>query len=165
MKIKFFAVNNFVLYLSVGFLFLSLFVYYIYPERKLEKNQKVDEIVINKESHELLIYSKRRLLATYQISLSKNGLSKKNEEGDHLTPEGVFKGKKISGTKFHKAIAIGKWGSCCGVLIHGLTKDYRAIGKFHRWIDWTEGCIALTNDEMDELFDAVSDGIRIEINP
>ena len=52
----------------------------------------MDEIVINKESHELLMYSNRRLLVTYHISLSKNGLSNMTKEGDHLTPEGVFKG-------------------------------------------------------------------------
>ena len=39
------------------------------------------------------------------------------------------------------------------------------IGKFQRWVDWTLGCIAVTNSEMNELFRAVEIGTRIEIKP
>ena len=144
---------------------LGITIYYFYPEEKLTEGQKADKIVINKANHELLLFDKEKLIATYKVSLGRNGLGKKTKSGDWLTPEGSFKGKKRlpSQTKYHKAIAIGEWGDCCAVLIHGL--EYSWIGKFHRWLDWTKGCIELTNDEIDEIYKAVNDGVIIEINP
>jgi murein L,D-transpeptidase YafK len=51
------------------------------------------------------------------------------------------------------------------VKIHGLRNKTGFIGKFHRWHDWTLGCIAITNQEIDELYRAVKVGTRIEIKP
>ncbi len=51
------------------------------------------------------------------------------------------------------------------IKIHGLRNGVGMIDKFHRWSDWTQGCIALTNEEIDELYEAVSIGIKIEIFP
>ena len=64
-----------------------------------------------------------------------------------------------------KAIGVGEWDECCDVLVHGLGNEYGPFKRFHRWRDWTKGCIALTNDEIDEIYKAVNDGVIIEINP
>jgi murein L,D-transpeptidase YafK len=153
------------IYLGTLFLISSVLVYYFYPESKLKDNQKGDKIVINKAKHELLLYYKEYLIATYKVSLGRNGLGKKTKKGDNLTPEGRFLGKKRLETQYHKAIGIGEWDKCCLVRIHGLGNEYGWNRKFHRWQDWTLGCIALTNDEIDEIYKAVSDGVIIEINP
>ena len=103
-------------------------------------------------------------------------MNKKTRPGDSLTPEGRFKGKKRTQTQYHKAIAVGEWGDCCDVLIHGLGNGYSPeifnvkiimgrFKRFHRWRDWTLGCIALTNDEIDEIYKAVNNNVIIEINP
>ncbi len=84
----------------------------------------------------------------------------KKKCGDHLTPEGQFQIKKRTWSAYHKAIDVG-YG--CDVLIHG--QKYGWVGKFHRWKDWTLGCIALTNLEIDEIYDAVDNGCTIEIMP
>ena len=144
---------------------LGLITYYFYPEEKLTDGQKADKIVVNKTDHELLLYYKDDLIASYSVSLSKNGLDKKTMKGDNLTPEGRFKAKKGLATKFHKAIGVGEWGECCAVLVHGLGDEYGQFKRFHRWRDWTKGCIALTNNEIDEIYKAVNDGVIIEINP
>jgi murein L,D-transpeptidase YafK len=144
---------------------LGLITYYFYPEEKLTDGQKADKIVVNKADHELLLYYKDDLIASYSVSLSKNGLDKKTMKGDNLTPEGRFKAKKGLATKFHKAIGVGEWGECCAVLVHGLGDEYGQFKRFHRWRDWTKGCIALTNNEIDEIYKAVNDGVIIEINP
>ena len=154
-----------IIWLIVLIFFLGLIAYYFYPEHKLKEGQKADKIIINKANHELLLYYKEELIAIYKVSLSRNGLGKKTKEGDNLTPEGRFKGKKKTQTQFHKAISIGEWGDCCAVLIHGLGKEFGWVKKFHRWIDLTKGCIALTNDEVEEIYNAVDDGVIIEINP
>ena len=83
-----------IIWLTTLIIFLGLFVYYCYPEDKLHEGQKADKIIINKANHELSLYYKEELIATYKVSLSKNGLGKKTKEGDNLTPEGRFKGKK-----------------------------------------------------------------------
>ena len=152
----------------------GLTVYYFYPEEKLTEGQKADKIIINKANHELLLFYKEELIANYKVSLGRNGLDKKTKKGDNLTPEGRFPGKKTTITSYHKAIAVGEWGNCCGVLIHGLGHkpspeifhiNMARFKRFHRWYDWTLGCIALTNDEIDEIYKAVNDGVIIEINP
>jgi len=154
-----------IIFLTISLLVLGLVVYYFYPEQKVKDGQKADKIVVNKADHELLLYYKDDLIASYSVSLSKNGLGKKTMKGDNLTPEGRFKAKKGLATKFHKAIGVGEWEDCCLVRIHGLGEQFGWVGKFHRWIDLTEGCIALTNNEIDEVHKAIVDGTIIEINP
>lgn len=154
-----------IIFITILTLILGLTVYYFYPEQGLKDGQKADKIVVNKADHELLLYYKDDLIASYSVSLSKNGLGKKTMKGDTLTPEGRFKAKKGLATKFHKAIGVGEWEDCCRVRIHGLKQEFGWVGKFHRWVDWTEGCIALTNNEIDEVHKAIVDGTMIEINP
>ena len=154
-----------IILITILLLFLGLTVYYFYPEQKVKDGQKADKIVVNKADHELLLYYKDDLIASYSVSLSKNGLDKKTMKGDNLTPEGRFKGKKKTQTQYHKAIGVGEWGECCAVLVHGLGDEYGQFKRFHRWRDWTKGCIALTNNEIDEIYKAVNDGVIIEINP
>jgi lipoprotein-anchoring transpeptidase ErfK/SrfK len=151
------------IWLASLFIILGMIVYYFYPEQQLKDGQKSDKIVVNKADHQLLLYYKDEVIASYSVSLSKKGLAKKTIKGDNLTPEGSFKAKKGLATKFHKAIGVGEWEDCCLVRIHG--QEYGWAGKFNRWVDWTEGCIALTNDEIDEIYGAVNNGVVIEINP
>jgi murein L,D-transpeptidase YafK len=51
------------------------------------------------------------------------------------------------------------------VYVHGLPNGYGAIGAAHRLRDWTDGCIAVTDAEIDEIWNAVADGTPIEIKP
>ena len=151
--------------LTTLLILLGLSIYYFYPEEKLTEGQKADKIIINKADHELLLFYKEELIASYEVSLGRKGLGKKIKEGDNLTPEGRFKGNKKAQTQYHKAIGVGEWGECCAVLIHGLGDEYGLFKRLHRWRDWTKGCIALTNDEIDEIYKAVSNDVIIEINP
>jgi murein L,D-transpeptidase YafK len=149
---------------NISYIFLvllaSLALYYFWPENQLTPGQKIDRIVVNKEQHTMEVFFKGELLASYHVSLSKKGLAKRQKCGDNLTPEGRFHVKKRTSSAFHKAIDVG-YG--CDVLIHG--QKYGWVGKFHRWKDCTLGCIALTNPEIDEVYDAVENGCPIEINP
>ena len=137
---------------------ITLFGYYFYPENQLTKGQKADKIMVYKADHVLKLYYQGEIIASYSVSISKKGLDAKKKCGDNLTPEGQFHIKKRTWTAYHKAIEIG-YG--CDVLIHG--QKYGWAGKFHRWKDWTLGCIAVTNDEMDEIYAAVKNGCLIDI--
>jgi murein L,D-transpeptidase YafK len=141
-------------------LLIALPLYYFWPENQLKPGQKIDKILVKKEQHILEVFYKGELLASYPVSLSKKGLAKRRKCGDNLTPEGQFRITKRTWSAFHKGIDVG-YG--CDVLIHG--QKYGWVGKFHRWNDWTLGCIALTNIEIDEIYNAVDNGCPIEIMP
>jgi murein L,D-transpeptidase YafK len=163
----------------LSFLVLLLFIYYIFPEKKLNENVQIDKIVVNKSKRELLVFSNNNLLKSYTISLGKSPDGDKQFEGDNKTPEGIyFINGKNSESGYHKSIAISypnnedrkyanKIGKSPGgdIKIHGIKNGFSRLGKFHRWIDWTKGCIAVKDDEIEELYKSVKIGTPIEINP
>jgi len=156
---------------------LSIFllcVYYFYPHNKLDYHGKIDKIQVLKSKRKLLLLNGKQIINTYTISLGKNPVGAKEKKDDLKTPEGLYRvSYKQVHPKYHRALAInypnerdnknGRTGS--GILIHGINKDYRIWGRLHRWRDWTEGCIALTNEEMEEIYSIVSPGTQVEILP
>lgn len=158
---------------------IGLIVYYYYPEDLLPKNAQIDEIVVYKSKREMLVFSNKILLKTYTISLGRNPIGIKEFEGDKKTPEGkYFINGKNPKSICYKNLGISypnkddlerakRYGKPSGgsIKIHGLGKKNRFVGKFHRWHDWTLGCIAVTNDEIDELYKAVKIRTPIEIKP
>ena len=162
------------------FLFIfGLIVYYFFPEKKLPPHIQINKLVVYKSKRQLLAYSNGELIKTYKISLGKAPLGHKEFEGDNKTPEGKYKiDCRETISKFHKKLCISypnktdivhakRIGKEAGsnVEIHGLDNRYGFIGKFHRWYDWTSGCIAVTDEEIDELYNAVKINTQIEINP
>lgn len=165
--------------LVILLLLIVTILYYYYPEEKLPKEAQVDFILVSKSKRELMAYSKGELLKTYKISLGRNPIGDKEFEGDKKTPEGVyFINAKNAQSGYYKNLGISypnnediaysrKLGKSTGgdVKIHGIKNGIGFIGKFHRWYDWTAGCIALTNEEVDELYNSVNIGTKIEIKP
>ncbi len=157
----------------------ALTVYYIYPEQKLSSNIKIDSLVVTKSKRELMAFSNGELIKTYKISLGKNPVGDKEFEGDKKTPEGIyFINAKNPNSGYYKNLGISypnkhdlevskKIGKPTGgdVKIHGLKNGIGFISKFQRWYDWTAGCIALTDQEVDELYNTVDIGTKIEIKP
>ncbi|MBP7850514.1 MAG: L,D-transpeptidase family protein [Lentimicrobiaceae bacterium] len=168
-----------IILLTICLLILGLGVYYYYPEDKLPAGSQIDNIIIYKSKRQLLVYSNEQLLKTYRISLGRQPIGGKEFEGDKKTPEGnYYINAKNPYSGYHKNLGISypdkedieyakRYGKQAGgdVKIHGLRNKTGFIGKFHRWYDWTLGCIAVTNEEMDELYRAVNIRTRIEIKP
>ena len=158
---------------------MGLTVYYIYPEDKLPVDIQIDNLVVFKSKRQLLAYSNGQLLKTYKISLGGQPNGDKEFEGDKKTPEGIYYiNDKNANSGYHKNLGISypdkydienakQIGKSVGgdIKIHGLRNKTGLIGKFHRWFDWTLGCIALTDKEIDELYKVVKIGTRIEIKP
>ena len=158
---------------------ILLVVYYFYPEQKLASNIKIDSLVVYKSNRQLLAYSNGQLIKTYKISLGRNPIGDKEFEGDKKTPEGVyFINAKNPNSGYYKNLGISypnkqdievskKLGKPTGgdVKIHGLRNGTGFISKFQRWYDWTAGCIALTDQEVEELYNTVDIGTKIEIKP
>jgi murein L,D-transpeptidase YafK len=151
--------------------------YYFYPEKKLPINCQIDKILVEKSIRKMHVYSDGKKLKTYSISLGFRPRGKKHFEGDGKTPEGVYYiVSKNSHSIAHKSLGISypnaadkkyanQRGKSAGghIMIHGMMNGLGYWGKFHRFIDWTGGCIAVTNLEMDDLFRHVEVGCEIEI--
>ena len=154
-------------------------IYNYIPEQKLPADSKVDLLVVHKSQHELMAYSKGKLLKTYQIALGDAPVGHKEFEGDEKTPEGFYIiDAKNDKSGYHKNLGISypnekdrahakMLGISPGgdIKIHGIRNGLGIIDKFQRFINWTNGCIALTNSEINELYASVAVGTTIEIQP
>jgi murein L,D-transpeptidase YafK len=155
-----------------------LALYYFYPDTPLP-DKPVTKLVVMKSERTLEAYSGDELLKTYSIALGKEPVGKKEFLGDDKTPEGNYTiSSKNPGSGFHKNLGISypnaqdianaeKKGMAPGgeIKIHGLKNGIGFIGKFHRLRDWTAGCIAVTDEEVDELYVHVPLGTPIVILP
>jgi murein L,D-transpeptidase YafK len=138
-----------------------------------------DRVIVLKKERTLQLLKQGEVIKSYKVALGGDPIGPKTKQGDHRTPEGVYVlDFRNSHSQFYKAIhisypnaadraAAGKQGVSPGgdVFIHGLPNGYGAIGAAHRLKDWTDGCIAVTNEEIDEIWRAVPDGTPIEIRP
>jgi murein L,D-transpeptidase YafK len=150
---------------------------YNYNTNKLSPNVLVDSIAVHKAAREMLVFNNGGLLKRYRICLGQNPVGPKRYEGDFKTPEGrYYINAKYNTCKFHKGLQISypdksdiarakKSGRSPGggVLIHGLPNGKENLGPNRYRNDWTWGCIALRNYEIDELFAVVKIGTPILI--
>ena len=140
---------------------------------------KADRIVVHKKDRTLELMHAGRVIKTYKVALGGTPVGPKTQQGDHKTPEGVYviDGRNPS-SQFHRALHISypsaadreqaqKRGVSPGgdVFVHGLPNGYGFLGAAHRARDWTDGCIAVTDEEIEEIWKLVDNGTPIEIRP
>jgi murein L,D-transpeptidase YafK len=137
----------------------------------------VDRIVVDKSEHWMAVYWQGQIIREFRVALGKGGLKPKRRAGDRRVPEGLYTiSAHNPASAYHRSLRIdyptpeqiaeaAARGVKAGgdIMIHGLPDDRSWIGSRHRTMDWTEGCIAVTNPEMDWLFEAVPDGTPVEI--
>lgn len=140
---------------------------------------KADKVVVLKAERKLVLMNKDQVLKTYRISLGGNPVGAKTWRGDSKTPEGEYVlDRRNAKSQFYRSIHISypnaddlarakKLGVAPGgdVFIHGVPAGYGRSRKHTLPPDWTDGCIALRNREMDEIWRAVPDGTPIIIKP
>jgi murein L,D-transpeptidase YafK len=138
-----------------------------------------DSIVVEKGRRTLTLFSAGFPVRVYKIALGKQPKGDKVRKGDNKTPEGTyFIDYKNVTSKYHKALHISypdashaerarELGVSPGgdVMIHGLPPAYSQIGAAHSNYDWTEGCIAVTDKEIEEIYQAIPTGAIIHIKP
>ena len=132
-----------------------------------------------KKGRTLTLLLKGQVLKTYKVALGGTPVGPKTRQGDHKTPEGAYVlDRRNAASKFHRALHISypsaqdraqaaQQGLPPGgdVFVHGLPNGFGWLGKLHRMKDWTDGCIAVTDDEIEEIWRLVADGTPIEIRP
>lgn len=164
-----------------GFLSIAVLglVYYCYPEHRLPRGVKIDKLVVVKSERIMLAFSRGELVKTYEVSLGRNPIGDKEFRGDNRTPEGEYTiNDRNPNSQFYKNLGISypiendiedsrnkELDPGGEIKIHGLRNGFAFIGKFHRLLDWTAGCIAVTDEEMDELYESVDVGASITIRP
>jgi murein L,D-transpeptidase YafK len=138
-----------------------------------------DSIVVEKSRHRLSLYHQGTLLRSYLVALGQQPVGDKVSVGDNRTPEGLFRIEtRNPASLYHRSLRISypdaahrarapTLGVSPGgnVMIHGLPARQAWVGAAHRDFDWTEGCIAVTSQEIDEIWSVVPVGTPILIKP
>jgi len=138
-----------------------------------------DRIIIVKSTYTMTLMTGCKALKTYKIALGTAPVGAKEIEGDHKTPEGNYTiDARNPQSRFHLALHISypsatdkararQKGALPGgnIMIHGLEKRFAYLGPLHRQADWTDGCIAVTNSEIEEIWQLAPLGARVEIRP
>ena len=144
-----------------------------------EPEAKADRIVVYKKDRTMHLMNKGQILKTYKIALGGDPEGPKQRYGDHKTPEGLYKiDSRNPKSRFYLALHISypnaadrerarRLGVDPGgaIMIHGIGKEFGWLGSKHVLTDWTDGCIAVTNEEIEEIWRLVPLNTPIEILP
>jgi tetratricopeptide (TPR) repeat protein len=139
----------------------------------------VDKVLIEKKKRRLTLISNGEAIKIYKIALGGNPIGPKEKQGDNKTPEGTYTiESRNRHSEYHLSLRISypnekdkkraeKLGYSPGgdIMIHGIKNGFSWVGGLHSEIDWTEGCIAVTNKEMEEIARMVPNGTPVEIRP
>lgn len=140
---------------------------------------QADKIIILKSARSMTLLNGGKTLKTYKVALGTVPVGPKRIEGDHKTPEGDYIiDTKNAHSQFHLSLHVSypsaadqqrarAMGARPGgaIMIHGLAAPFAYLGPLHRQTDWTDGCIAVTNAEIEEIWKLVPVGTRVEIRP
>ncbi|MFA7405555.1 MAG: L,D-transpeptidase family protein [Pelobacteraceae bacterium] len=139
----------------------------------------VDRILIEKKERRLTLISRGKVLKTYQIALGGNPNGPKERQGDNKTPEGSYViDSRNRNSRYHRSLHVSypnekdrKLANQRGVspggdiMIHGIKNGFSWVGDLHSEVDWTKGCIAVTDEEIEEIDTLAPNGTKVEIRP
>ena len=148
-------------------------------DRSFPPSGIADWILVEKKARRLTLFRDSKPLKSYDIALGQQPEGPKRFQGDNKTPEGRYRiASRKQNSDFHRALRISypspdddafaaQQNRSAGgdIMIHGLPNGMGSMGRLHLLRDWTAGCIAVTNIEIEELWRAVPDGTPIEIRP
>jgi len=139
----------------------------------------VDRILIEKSTRRLMLISQGEVLKSYKIALGGNPIGPKERQGDNKTPEGTYViDARNRDSRFHLSLHISypnerdkkrakELGVSPGgdIMIHGIKNGFSSVGDAHAGVDWTKGCIAVTDQEIEEIDKLAPNGTIVEIRP
>jgi murein L,D-transpeptidase YafK len=152
------------------------------PVRDVPKSDSIPvttRLVVEKHEHTMRAYRGETLLREFKVALGRGGLAPKAQQGDGRVPEGEYViDTRNPNSAFHLSLRISyptpqqvKAAAARGIdpggdiMIHGLPNGLITAGKSHSLVDWTDGCIAVTNSEIEWLWRSIPDGTPISIRP
>lgn len=145
----------------------------------LPAGARADLVVVDKSERSLTLYRRGAALRSYRVALGPSPEGHKEREGDGKTPEGRYViDWRNAKSSFHRSLHVSypnardrrearRRGVDPGgaIMVHGLPNGMAWLGSAHAASDWTLGCIAVTNEEIEEIWRVVADGTPIEIKP
>jgi tetratricopeptide (TPR) repeat protein len=157
-------------------------------ERKIEtleqtifalRTEPADRVLIEKKERRLTLLAKGEVIKTYKIALGGDPVGPKVMQGDNKTPEGVYTiDSRNNNSEYHLSLHISypneidkkrakELGVSPGgdIMIHGIKNGLGWVGASHAEVDWTKGCIAVTDEEMQEIYRLVPNGTVVVIMP
>ena len=141
--------------------------------------QPVDRVIVTKSTRRMELYREGALIASYKISLGLVPMGQKQREGDFRTPEGRYRlTRRNAQSDFFLAVQVSYpepadmaiarrngWAPGGSIMVHGLPNLLRYTRERYLTTDWTDGCIALSNEDMLDFWLLTGDGTPIEIRP
>ncbi|MDO6685609.1 MULTISPECIES: L,D-transpeptidase family protein [unclassified Agarivorans] len=138
----------------------------------------VDLVKVEKSKNRMYLLEKGQVVKEYHVAFGANPKGHKQQEGDEKTPEGVYQlDYKKENSSFYRAMHVSypnkqdkanatKLGVSPGgfIMVHGQRNWLSWLAPVTQHFNWTNGCIALTNSEMDEFMELVNVGTNIQID-
>lgn len=148
-------------------------------DNAIPKNAVADKILVDKSDRKLMLVKDGTVLRSFDVSLGLSPKGPKRREGDFKTPEGVYsletKNKdsdfflsiKVSYPDQHDRSAAARLGVHPGgqIMIHGQPNEPKHPATSYKGRDWTDGCIAVSNGDMVDIWLMTEVGTTIEIRP
>ena len=141
--------------------------------------EKADMVLVIKSEGKLYLKKDGKVFGEYPVVFGANPKGHKLQEGDERTPEGEYVlDYKKEDSAFYKAIHISYPNEFDieraknngvepggAIMIHGQKTDIGWLALISQYFNWTDGCIAVSNNDMDEIWEAVDAGTPIKIKP
>jgi hypothetical protein len=140
---------------------------------------QADFVLVRKSERRLYLLRRGQVLRSYRVALGLNPVGHKERSGDFRTPEGRYRlERRNPRSDFFLSIQVSYpnprdaaqarrngWQPGGSIMIHGLPNDPRKGAEYYATQDWTDGCIAVSNADMLEIWMLVSNNTPIEIEP
>jgi murein L,D-transpeptidase YafK len=147
--------------------------------RSPESLPGIDHLVVRKTERRLLLLHGDTVVRSYKIALGLNPIGQKEREGDFRTPEGhYYLVRRNPRSDFFLSIQVSypnevdqqrahknHWLTGGSIMIHGLPNQLKHEPVYYESRDWTDGCIALSNADMVEVWLLTPDNVPIDILP
>ena len=139
----------------------------------------VDKVVVHKAERKLELLQRGTLVRTYKVALGLNPIGTKERSGDFRTPEGAYRlVRRNPRSEYFLSMQVSypndvdlkharrnHWDTGGSIMIHGLPNQLKHDPSYYESVDWTDGCIAVSNSDMLEIWLLVPDNAPIEILP
>lgn len=140
---------------------------------------QADQVLIQKSARQLTLFRNGKQLRSYHVSLGANPKGAKEREGDGRTPEGRYTiDSRNAYSKYHLALHVSypnavdrararqqRISPGGDIMIHGTPNRWRWVSFVFPHLDWTAGCIAVSDRDIEEIWKLVPNGTVVEIRP
>ena len=164
---------------KIKFIYCLMVVIVLIISPRLNALSKIDEVLVYKSQRLMKLMAGKTVVAQYRISLGANPIGHKQQQGDSRTPQGqysidyrnphsrFYRSLHISYPNKHDRALARRRGVSPGgdIYIHGLPNGQGALAAVYSYIDWTDGCIAVSNSAMRVIWQRVKNGTPIRILP